>query len=137
MNWLYSMTVWASDMCTIFYPLLFIIFNLRGRRGRMVVGFTTTCAISAYYQISCEFDPRSWRCVLDTTLCDKVCQWLATGRWFSLGTLVSSTNKTDHHDITEILLKLALNTININQSIFNLYYITVCNWIWTSSLTMM
>ena len=22
------------------------------------------------------------RGVLDTTLCDKVCQWLATGRWF-------------------------------------------------------
>ena len=30
----------------------------------------------------------------------------------SLGTLVSSNNKTDHHDITEILLKVALNTIN-------------------------
>jgi hypothetical protein len=28
------------------------------------------------------------------------------------GTLVSSTNKTDHHDITEILLKVALNTLN-------------------------
>jgi hypothetical protein len=38
-----------------------------------------------------------------TTLCDKVCQWPAT---------VSSTNKTDRHDITEILLKGALNTIN-------------------------
>ena len=25
--------------------------------------------------------------------------------------LLSSTNKTDHHDITEILLKVALNTI--------------------------
>ena len=25
---------------------------------------------------------------------------------------VSSTNKTDHHDITEILLKVALNTIH-------------------------
>ena len=25
-------------------------------------------------------------------LCDKVCQWLATGRWFSPGTPVSSTN---------------------------------------------
>ena len=50
--------------------------------------------------------------VLDTTLCDKVCQWLATGRWFSTGTLVSSTNKTDRHVITEILLKVALNTIN-------------------------
>ena len=52
------------------------------------------------------------RGVLDTTLCDKVCQWLAAGRWFSLGTLVSSTNKTDCHDITEILWKVALNTIN-------------------------
>jgi hypothetical protein len=26
--------------------------------------------------------------------------------------LVSSTNKTDRHDIAEILLKVALNTIN-------------------------
>ena len=42
---------------------------------------------------------------------DKVCQWLATGRWFSPGPQVSSTNKTDHHNITEILLKVALNTI--------------------------
>jgi hypothetical protein len=29
--------------------------------------------------------------VLDTTLCDKVCHWLATDRWFSPGTPVSST----------------------------------------------
>jgi hypothetical protein len=39
-----------------------------------------------------------------TTLCDKVCQWLATGRWFSPSPPVSFTNKTEHHDITEILL---------------------------------
>ena len=52
------------------------------------------------------------RSALDTTLCDEICQWLATGRWFSLGPTVSSTNKTDHHDISEILLKVALNTIN-------------------------
>jgi hypothetical protein len=78
----------------------------------MVVGFTTTCAISAYHHWSCEFDPCSWRGVLDTTLYDKVFQWLATGRWFSPGTPVSSTNKTGCHDITEILLKVALNTIN-------------------------
>jgi hypothetical protein len=32
-------------------------------------------------------------------------------RWFSPGTPVSSTNKTDRYDITEILLKMALNTI--------------------------
>ena len=53
------------------------------------------------------------RGVLDTTLCDKVCQWLAACRWFSLGTPVSSTSKTDRYvyDIIEILLKLTLNTI--------------------------
>ena len=32
------------------------------------------------------------RGVLDTTLCDEICQWLAAGRLFSLGTRVSSTN---------------------------------------------
>jgi len=32
--------------------------------------------------------------------------------WFSPGLPVSSINKTDRHDITEILLKVALNTIN-------------------------
>ena len=32
--------------------------------------------------------------------------------WFSPGTPLSFTNKTDRHDITEILLKVALNTIN-------------------------
>jgi hypothetical protein len=36
-------------------------------------------------------------------LCDKVCQWLAVGQWFSLGTPVSSTNNTDSQKITEIL----------------------------------
>ena len=56
---------------------------------------------------------RSWWGVLDTPLCDKVCQWPAAGRCFSPCTLLSSTNKTDCHDITEILLKVALNTITI------------------------
>jgi hypothetical protein len=43
----------------------------------------------------------------------KICQWLAAGQWFSLGPSVSSTNKTDHHDIAENLLKVALNTISL------------------------
>jgi hypothetical protein len=48
------------------------------------------------------------RGVLDTTLCDKVCHW------FSPGTPVSSANKTECHDITEIWLIVALNTINLH-----------------------
>jgi hypothetical protein len=39
-----------------------------------------------------------------------------TGRWFSPNTLVSSNNKTERQDITEILLKVALNTIQLNQT---------------------
>jgi hypothetical protein len=57
-----------------------------------------------------------------TTLCDKVCQWLATGRWFSPDPPVSSTNKTDRHDIAEILLKMVLNTIKQT----NKYTDTIC-----------
>jgi len=61
-----------------------------------------------------------------TTLCHIVYQRLATGRWFSPGPPVSSTNKTDSHDITEILLKVALNTIkqttNINMRTIDFFY---------------
>ena len=44
-------------------------------------------------------------------------QLLAHGRWFSPGTVASSTTKTGHHDIAEILLKVTLNIKNqsINQ----------------------
>ena len=55
------------------------------------------------------------------TRCDKFCQWLATGRWFSPGTLVSSTNKTDCHYRTEILLKVALNTITLSPNLSHQY----------------
>ena len=96
------------------WPLTYCSIDLivRGCRGRMVVGFTTTCtyAINANHYYSCEFESCLWQGVLDTTLCDQVCQWLAVGRWSSPDTLVSSTNKTGH-DITEILLKVTLNTI--------------------------
>jgi hypothetical protein len=47
--------------------------------------------------------------VLGTTLYDKVCKYLTTSHWISL---VSFTNKTDRYDITEIFLKMVLNTIN-------------------------
>ena len=52
-------------------------------------------------------------------LCHNVCQWLATGRWFSPGTQVSSTNKIDRHEITEMVLKVALNTITL--TLLNIY----------------
>ena len=72
---------------------------------------------------------------------------VTTGRWFSLGTLVSSTYKTDHHYITEInTITLAKpsqlkcyhpctsNPRNIKTICFNLLH-KICKWtqrsIWT------
>jgi hypothetical protein len=43
-------------------------------------------------------------------------QWLAAGRWFSPGTPVSSTNKTDHYDIAELWLKVVLDTIALTPN---------------------
>jgi hypothetical protein len=108
---------WApfSTFLKLFCKLIHLFNWGRGHHGRdhMIVGFPTTCAISAYHHWSCEFESCSSKGVLGTTLCDKVCQWLATGRWFSPGTLVSSTNKADRHNTTEVLLKVALNTITL------------------------
>ena len=50
--------------------------------------------------------PVHGRGVLDTTLFVKVCQKLGTGRWFSPGTKVSSINKTDRYDVTEMFLNV-------------------------------
>ena len=44
--------------------------------------------------------------------------------WLSLGTQVSSTNRTDSHDITEILLKVVLNTIPLTVK---KYFQRFCN----------
>ena len=70
-----------------------------------------------------EFEPRSYRVVFYTTLCDKGCQGLATGwRFFFGGRVppVSFTNRNDAHDITETLLKVALNAITLTLTLLNM-----------------
>ena len=127
-NWFPTLPSWKLDLHNqaikkpaqiCFYskrPHTITKMNDRGGHDRMIVGFTYQ-TISAYHQKYCEFDSHSWRGVLETTLCDKIWQWLAAGQWFSPGTPVSSTSKTDCHDITEILLKMVLNTITIDSTI--------------------
>ena len=83
----------------------YLFFNLLnwGCHGydRMVVGFTTTC--------SCEFEPCVWRGVLDTTYVIKFVRDMRQASGFLR--FPPPINKPDHHDITEILLKVAFNTI--------------------------
>ena len=58
-----------------------------------------------------EFESHLWRGVLGTKLWDKVCQRLVAGPWFFLVAPMLSTNETERHDITGILLTIALSTI--------------------------
>jgi len=69
----------------------------------MVVVFTTTCAVSIYHHLSCEYEPRSWRGVQHYVI--HFVSDLRQIGGFSAGTPVSSTNKTDRHDIADIVLK--------------------------------
>jgi hypothetical protein len=63
-----------------------------------------------YHQYTCEFESRSSRGVLDTIVCDNVLS-MTCGR--SVVFIENTTNKTDRHDITEIVLKVALNMISL------------------------
>ena len=99
----------------LYPPILFILMTARHMGS--LLSWSYGSWIYSYLCNQCLLPLTLWvriplrRDVLDTTLCDQVCQWLATGRWFSPGTPVSSTNNTDRNDITEIVLKVAFNTI--------------------------
>ena len=62
----------------------------------------------------CEFESHSWRGVIDTALCDKVCWWFAKGRWVSPGTPVSSTNKTDRYNWNIVVIRDYYMTFSIS-----------------------
>ena len=66
-------------------------------------------------------------CTRLATTSDKVYQLLAYGRWLSLGTPASSTTKTGRHSIAEILMKVALSTINQIKSIKIFSYYSIEN----------
>jgi hypothetical protein len=81
----------------------------------MVVGSTTTWAIRAYHHNSCEFGSQSERSVQHYVI--KFVSDLRQVGAFLWVLQFSSTNKTDRHNITEILLKVALNTTTVTFSL--------------------
>ena len=93
------------------YMYMYLWLPVRDRRDRMVVGFTTTCAISDYHNYRCELESWARRGVLDPTSCDTVCQGLAAGMWFSAGLLFPP--QLTAIIWLKILLKLALIIITI------------------------
>ena len=85
---------------------------MRDRRGlyRMVVGFTTIYAIGAYHRLPSEFESCSNEVYSIQNYVIKVVSNLREVCGFHRYSGFS-TNKTDRHDITEILLKVVFNTI--------------------------
>ena len=80
--------------------IIIIIWKLDLQLPVHSVPITTNVVSSNPAQARCTWYNIMW----------KVCQWLAAGQRFSP---VSFTNKTDRHDIAEILLKMTLNTITL------------------------
>ena len=71
--------------------------------------------------------------VLDTTLCDKVCQWLATSRWFSSGTLVFlQQNWPPRYNWNIVEIDVKHHKTKSNQSI--IYLNSDINWLYRCTL---
>ena len=116
-------------MLSWIFIVLLLIHWRRGRRGRVrvVVGFTTTFAISAYHHWCCEFESRSDEVFSIQHYVIKNWQWLAAGRWFSPGTVIFSIIKTDLHDLSMLdqrTLKL-LQKIKILTQISRFFFYRV------------
>ena len=114
-----KMYPWYSRKMAVIYPYtketIGLTFFLKGNKNysRIIMWY------EAYHQYgmgSClGFVNYKKGCTRLAAANDKVYQLVAHGRWFSPGTPASSTTKTGHHDIAEILLKVAINTKNQNK----------------------
>jgi len=61
-SWLLIASREISKYIFIYADMIFgFLWHARGRRDRMVVGLTTTYAISAYHHWCCQFESRSGR----------------------------------------------------------------------------
>jgi len=78
--------------------------------------------IQSYHHLRCECESRSGEVYLIQHYVIKFACDLWQGMLFSPGTLVTSTNKTDRHNITEILLKVGLNTTTPHRQKHSITY---------------
>jgi hypothetical protein len=96
----------------------FVYSCSKARRGhaRMVAGFTTTHATSAYHHSRCEFESRLWWGVPDTTLCVKFVSDLQP-------VLFTIDVKTSYHtSMTTTGLWTTINKFIYNKSDFQYHW---------------
>ena len=98
------------------FEIQFIQFKPGGHYGHdhMVVGFKTTCVISAYHHYVVSFNPIHGEVYsIQQYVIKFVSDLRQVGHVFS-GYSGFLPNKTDRHYITEIFLKVAFNNFNPN-----------------------
>ena len=83
---LYLPIIDLQSCMVLFVQLILILLGLMCHVW-LILQFVFWCIYSLL------FESHSLQGILDTTSCDQVCQWLATGRWFSTGLPVSSPIK--------------------------------------------
>ena len=84
--------------------------------------FPTCCFTAGYIRLELPMcnkfvNPYRWTILYVCLYCGLTVATEA-GRWISLGTPVSSTHKTDRHDLTEIVLTVALSNLNPYRYIY-------------------
>ena len=123
----YIIFMYFISFCILFY-VYFLKLLLYTLIIFLVIVFATTCAINVYHIESCEFESRSWRGVLDTALCDKVCQWLAVGRWFfsRYSSFLHQYNWLPRHSWTIVSLN-AITTLLWYKHV-DICYKYACTW---------
>ena len=126
--------IWLQSLCFVFFKHKFLPYKNYYNSKQIMDMFEQ---VIIFQRPSCSWSYGSWiynylrnqclspltlwvRILLMVTLCDKVCQWLAAGQWFSP---VSPTNKNDRQAIIESGIKHP----NPNPIIFHVSMLK--NWI--------
>jgi len=91
----------------IFLPWVYLVKLIPETLHAHLIWYISIAYVVFWYRTLYQVEPVVWSSIITSR------DSLQQIGGFSSETPVSSTNKTDHHDITEILLKVALNTINL------------------------
>jgi hypothetical protein len=108
-----------SKCLSLFINVHFISINENNWFAESIFFFKCIAGIYMNMHTLHPFIPRYTR----KTLCDKVCQWLATGLWFSLGTPISATKV-----VSEIFFESGVKHLTSNREVVSFSVHSLMTW---------
>ena len=89
----FCLFLWFFDLIFSLFRQVVFFLSISSAISLSVTGPTWSCSYGSWIYnypsnqclspLTLEFEPRSWRGVIDTTLCNAVCQCLAAGLWMT------------------------------------------------------